>query len=165
MKKFCATFCIFALSFGLASAQRVVEGSFDLLKGQYKIGFDMDFTEGIIKGMNYKDYVEYEPNWEKGHREIVSKFIESMNDKLDDCDVVIGPFSNVDYTLIYKVATAGRKGDLVGELILVDKNNEVKARAVSLKGKGGHVGSHLNLMGDGAISAGKAVGGFIKKQL
>ncbi len=154
-----------AFSFGLASAQRVVEGSFDLLRGQYKIGFDMDFTEGVIKGMNYKDYAEYEPNWEKGYREIVSKFIESMNDRLDDCNVVIGPFSNVDYTLIYKVAVAGRKGDLAGELILVDKNNEVKARAVSLKGKGGHVGSHLNLMGDGAASAGKAVGRFIKKQL
>lgn len=165
MKKFFAAFCIFALSAGMAYAQKVVDGSFDILKSQYKVGFNMDFTEGVIKGMVYTDYIEYEPNWEKGYKEIVSKFIEKINDELDDRNIVIGTFSNVDYTLVYKVATASRKGDLVGQLILLDKENNVKARAVSLKGKGGHVGTHLNLMGDGARSAGKTAGRFIKKQL
>lgn len=165
MKKIFAALGMLALSAGILNAQQVVEGSFGILKSQYKVGFRMDFTEGIIKGMDYDDYTEYEPNWEKGYKEICSKFVEEINDVLYSRNLLIGTFSKVDYTLIYKVATAGRKGDLVGELILVDKNNEVKARAVSLKGEGGHVGTHINLMGDGAKSAGKAAGRFIKKQL
>lgn len=163
MKKLFFVICLITISTVLYS-QSLTEGSFDCLKNEQKISFQYDLKDAVIKGFSYEDYINYEPKWERGFYEVTMKFISEANTALNG-KFILTYTKDCNYTLTFKVTDVDNKGTTYGDLILTDKEGNQVASVQNLYAKGGHFGSHLNLMGDAAKRAGVYTAEFLLYQL
>ena len=143
---------LFLLSFALMgvlnmAAQGRVQGSFAPLKGESRVNFDMVFMN--IHGMSEADFSTYETDWQKDKPEVVGIFTNDANRTLGD-GLTIGHFPDAPYTL---------------KVVLLDAQQHEIARIDALKTRGGMWGTKLNLIKQGAESAGKACGKALKAAL
>ena len=150
---------LFLLSFALMgvlnmAAQGRVQGSFAPLKGESRVNFDMVFMN--IHGMSEADFSAYETDWQKDKPEVVGKLGDWLT---------IGQFPDAPYTLKVVVNSVSTKGDYLCDALLLDAQQHEIARIGALKTRGGVWGTKLNLIKQGAESAGKACGKALKAAL
>lgn len=144
-------------------AQRVTEGSFRSLKGETTVQVAIDYSEAMIKGMTLEDYAVYEERWEQGKKEILVKFVDELNDRMQGR--MVATISNKPrYLLVAHVVYVDGDGNTQGYITLQDANGKTVAKAVGFRGKGGKFGTHINLMGDGIESFAKSVWKFLSKE-
>lgn len=158
---------LFLLSFALMgvlnmAAQGRVQGSFAPLKGESRVNFDMVFMN--IHGMSEADFSTYETDWQKDKPEVVGIFTNDANRTLGD-GLTIGHFPDAPYTLEVVVNSVSTKGDYLCDALLLDAQQHEIARIDALKTRGGVWGTKLNLIKQGAESAGKACGKALKAAL
>ena len=158
---------LFLLSFALMSvlnmaAQGRVQGSFAPLKGESRVNFDIVFRN--IHGMSEADFSAYETDWQKDKPEVVGIFTNDANRTLGD-GLTIGHFPDTPYTLKVVVNSVSTKGDYLCDALLLDAQQHEIARIDALKTRGGVWGTKLNLIKQGAESAGKACGKALKAAL
>ena len=68
-----------------------------------------------------------------------------------------------NYTLELRPLTVNKNGDMLCYAVILDHEGTVVAQLPKFQAEGGHVGSFLNLVGDGMKSAGTQLGKRIKK--
>ena len=158
---------LFLLSFALIgvlnmAAQGRVQGSFAPLKGERYVNFDIVFRN--IHGMSEADFSAYETDWQKDKPEVVGIFTNGVNRKLGN-SFSVGYFPDAPYTLKVMVNSVSTKGDYLCDVLLLDAQQHEIARIDALKTRGGVWGTKLNLIKQGAESAGKACGKALKAAL
>ena len=113
--------------------------------------------------MPFEVFLETEEKWEEGYKEIMLKFIKSLNQ--NSGGIFYTSKQTTDYQLVFKAIIVDRDGETAGNLLLLDKDRNVIGLAEKFSANGGHFGSMTNLMGDASERLGKTVAQFIKKQL
>lgn len=145
-------------------AQKLAEGSLDALKGESRMNVELDYSNAVLKGMSFKDYVAQEENWDKGVKEIKAKFVEEFN-KSNKGKITAGSFDNTKYTLRIDAIKVEKRGTTTADAYIVDAEGKTVAKITKIEGEGGKWGTHLNLMGDGATNMGAILGKFFKSKV
>lgn len=160
MKKIIICSLMLMLTSSLFS-QKLVKGSFSVLSNESVVKIELDYSDALINGVLFEDFVALEENWETGYKEILMKFVQEAN---GSGNLKYSTKAETNYKLVIKVKNCDRDGETDGSLLLLNKDNEIVAVAEKLNANGGSFGSQMNLMGDAAERLGKKVSNFIKKQ-
>ena len=127
----------------------------------------IDFSKASIHNMTESEFAEYEEDFYKDMPELKSKLIHDFN-RAKNVDFVIGSFPSAVYTLKIEILYVGLKGDIMSNSTIVDSEGNVIAEVKDLYAKGGHIGTKLNLIGDGMYRTGKllsrSLGSIIMEQ-
>lgn len=159
MKKF---FCVLALlALVIPSHAHVMKGSFKALQGQQRVNFEVDYSESSIHGMSEEDFGDYETDWYKDKREVTAILINECNEKCRK-EITVGRYDNAFYLIKVVVRSISTKGDFDFDAYLFDMEGNQLGSIENLWGKGGRFGTKLNLIKDGAESAGGALGAALR---
>ena len=157
------TFFLFFLS-GV-NAQKITSGSFDCLKRGDKVRISVDYSKASIHGLTEDEFADYEMDWLQKKDEICSSFVAAADEKLNG-RLYLGAFKDAVYEFKVNIIRVNTKGDTFAEAVLVTReSNEVMAKVEQLKASGGHFGSKLNLMKDGAEHTGELLGKLIRRKV
>ena len=134
------------------------------MKNEHNINVTIDYSEAIIHHMSEKAFAEYEKDWNVDKKEILIILLESATEKSNgliifDIDIP----SKLSMTII--VHDIQTDGTWNSSAIITNDNNETLCRIDGIVGKGGRIGSILNLIKDGSKSTGKVLGKFIKNSI
>ena len=143
-------------------AQKVTKGSFSVLANEKTVNITIDYKDSKIDKVPFEAFLESEEKWEEGYKEIMSKFIKSVN---QNSNIIYTSKQATNYQLVFKAINVDEDGETSGNLLLLDKDGNVIAIAEKFNANGGRFGSQTNLMGDASERLGKKVAQFIKKQL
>lgn len=156
--------CILMISFVMTGHSQVVSsGSLDVLRGQGRVNVDLDFSEASIHGMDEESFAIYESDWDRDKDEIKLAFI---GEALTTCNnLILGTFSNAEYTIKVIVLSITPKGDYFCKANVLNKSGDVLATIDGIRANGGKIGSKLNLIKDGAKHTGESFGKFLSKAL
>ena len=160
MKKFILIVVMSVIS--LMTFAQKASGSFKSLAEVGRVSIVVDFSEASIMGMNENDFAEYERDWMKDKTEIVGRFVGSIQRKLGTM-VVLDNSLNENERITIQVLVFTHKGDCVCDVILTDKENNELGRISKVGASGGHFGTKLNLIKDGAEHTGSAIGRLLYK--
>ena len=144
------------------NAQTLVSGSLLPLKSEKTVNFEISFER--IHGMSEKDFSEYEHDWYKDKPDIVARFYSNASlVRTTDCPMLVVN-SNCRYTVKVIVYDINTQGDYLCEFIVKDNAQKTEiAKVTGIRGSGGHFGSKLNLIKDGAEHTGKKFGAALRK--
>ena len=140
---------------------QTVSGSFAELKGVTRVNAVLDFSEATIHGRSETEFSIYEGDWYKDKPEIVSLFLGAMQQSLKG-SLALGSFEHVKYTLRIQVINVDPSGNYMCDVILLAGTDEL-GRISNITGNGGHIGTKLNLIKDGAEHTGANVGRKLRK--
>lgn len=162
MKKFIIALCVM-LSMGTMAFAEVVEGTFAPLTHNERVRFSVDFSQALIHGMYEEDFEEYERDWAKDKAGIESKIFSEAMDKLGNL-LILGHNIDTPYKIVVVVRRVNVDGDFVSDVIAME-NDEVFGVIKNISGRGGTIGSKLNLIKDGAESTGENVGALLRREI
>lgn len=163
MKKFVYLLVFLTAFSASAFSQKITSGTLDVLKSQPRVNINLDFSKAIIHGMSVEKFAEYERDWETDKPTIVSYFVGEASRY---CTTVpIGLFPEAAYTVNIRVQSINTKGNYVCEADVTSAAGDKIATIAGLEAKGGHVGSKLNLIKDGARHTGAKLGKYLRKSL
>ena len=145
------------VAFAANLTAQVRSGSFAGLKDQSRVYFEVDFSQALIHGMSEADFADYETDWYKDKRHIVSLITNNCNDIVHRF-FLVGNYPEAKYFLKLVVRSVSEKGDFVCDLYLYDEEDKQVGLVEGIWGKGGIFGTKLNLIKDGAKSTGEEVG-------
>lgn len=157
---------MFLFLFGLAQvgfSQKVTSGSLQVLKNQPRVNLEVDFSQASIHGMSEDDFAIYERDWNRDKDQIIAHFRIEASERCDN--LVIGPYPDAEYTIKVIVLRVNMKGDFICIGEVRNKAGELIATIDGISERGGHVGSKLNLIKDGAKHTGERFGIFLRKQM
>lgn len=155
MKKVVAFFMLVVGVF-VANAQQV-EGSLDILKGEVRVNFELNYSKATIHGMTEPEFAKYEEDWYKDMPQIVGDFLSGLNMQVSDY-VRFGAYPGSKYTLRVDVVDVAIDGSCDSDVLLLDANSNVVAKIVGLRADGGMFGTKLYLIKKGAEHSGKRLG-------
>ena len=161
-KKICIT-SIFIFTVASLYAQKITNGSFHILANESSVYLSIDYVDSKIAKIPFDIFIEGEDNWDEGYRDITKKLIMSANKKSHGIKYISKKTEN--YQLVLKVIKVDNDGETRGNLLLLDKDDNVIAVAESFYAEGGRFGSQMNLMSDAAERLGGKIAVFIKKQI
>ena len=161
MKKIFLTLVLLLAAVATVSAQKLESGSVQALKDAHKVNLTFEFV--TIHSMDEKSFGEYEKDWFKDKPEVIGLFTDKANDALKGT-LTLGNFKNSDYTINVIVNAISAKGNYDCDVVLLKQGKEI-AKITGLTGRGGKIGTKLNLIKDGAQSTGKQLGKILKKEL
>lgn len=159
MKKLSCILAFMALVIPLHA--QVLNGSFMALQDQQRVNFEVDYSEASIHGMSEEDFGDYETDWYKDKREVTAILINECNEKCRRA-ITVGRYDNTFYLIKVVVRSISSKGDFDFDAYLFDKEGNQIGSIENLWGKGGRIGTKLNLIKDGAESAGRALGAALR---
>lgn len=164
MKKYILPLLFNLLSITYGWSQQVSFGSLSALHNAGKICLEMDFSQASIHGMDEEAFRNYEQDWEKDKPVVIGKFISGVVSHCGN-DLSIGNYKEKEYTIRILVRNIGVKGDYNCDADIMDTSGTTIAKITKIKGKGGKIGSVLNLIKDGAKHTGASLGTFLKKEV
>lgn len=146
-------------------AQQIRQGSLTFLKDQTRLQFDIDFTQANIIGMSEKEYSAYETDWLKDRPRYTGRFYNALENQLEGKYFLIGRQPDATYKAVMQVEQINRDGTVYATIVFTPKDSDQVLCTVTLIGKGGTFGTHLNLIGDGMQNCGKQLGKLLYKAL
>ncbi len=162
MKKIFA-FLMFATAVCVANAQRI-EGSFDVLKNEARVNFQLNYSKASIHGMTEAEFAEYEEDWHKDMPQIVDDFLSGLNSQISYM-VSFGKYPSSRYTLRVDVSYVEVDGSCYSNVLLLDSDSNVVAKIVGLQASGGMYGTKLYLIKKGAERSGRKIGRIIYQRI
>ena len=151
-------YCILALvALVLPLRAQVLGGSFKALQGQNRVNFEVDYSEASIHGMSEEDFGDYEYDWYKDKREVTAIIVNECNERCRRA-ITVGRYDKSPYLIKVVIRAISSKGDFDFDAYLLDEEGKQLGSIENLWGKGGRFGTKLNLIKDGAESAGKNLG-------
>ena len=158
---FLLTAAIFSIP---AMSQQVTEGSLECLKNEHNLNLTIDYSEAIIHYMTETAFAEYEKDWNVDQKEILLKLMESATENTKGLITFgIDIPSKLSITII--VHSIQTNGTWSSSAIITNEKKETLCRIDGIIGKGGRIGSVLNLIKDGSKSTGKVLGKFIENSI
>ena len=128
-----------------------------------RISVELDYTESLIAGQSYDVFSDYQEDMETMKKEWYGKFISNFYPPVEKSKVQIVK-EQAQFYLKIKFHTIERNGDLSANVLLFDSEGNLLAQK-EFRGKGGHIGSLSNLIGDGHESLGENVGWFFRHKM
>ena len=144
-------------------AQKVTKGSFSVLANEKTVNVKIDYTESKIDKVPFEVFLELENKWDEAYHGIMSKFIIEANKNSDGIQYFMK--KNENYQLVFKAISVSKYGSTTGNLLLLDKNENVIGVAEGFEAQGGRYGSQTNLMSDASEELGKIIARYINKQI
>ena len=163
MKKILITF-VMLITASVVFAQEIEFGSLEALAKEGRAGFEIDYSEAVIHNMTEAEFTQYEQDWKKDQRQIISMFLSNLNEETEDVLKVVSGL-NAPLTLRWCVINIEPKGHTDSNICVVDQNGNILAKITGFYGRGGAIGSKLNLIKDGARSSGHIIGIFLKREI
>jgi len=163
MKRLFLIMVLCTLSLSLWAAKVVLHGSFKALDQESQAKIEVDFSKAGIHGMSETNFADYEQDWTKDKDEIIGFFVSFMQRSLGNKPAISTAF-NAPLTIYVKVLTINTQGDWICDVYLMSGNQEL-GRIQNVYAVGGHVGTKLNLIKDGAKHTGKQAGKLVKKAM
>lgn len=163
MKKLLLSLLLTIASISSVSAQLLVEGSLTPLRKADRVNIKIDFSEAMIHGMSESAFAKYETDWEVDKPVIIGYFLSEARQKCGDL-INLGSYENADCEIRVSVISINEKGNYVCEANVYDSEGTVIAKIKDISAKGGHFGTKLNLIKDGARHTGAAFGKFLKNR-
>lgn len=144
--------------------------NFNVLKDGDRVLFLIDYTDAVFKGYSQEeissDYGKDE--WDREITSLRDVFIYTMEEEFGRRSILFfkNDNPNIKYKLILKVISIDKRGNLTGNVFLYDYTDDSHPIAsTGLHGKGGRIGSFMNLMGDGHRSAAESLGKFLRGKI
>jgi len=152
MNKF-VVFAMMVIGATSIHAQKVTRGSFSALANENIVSVTIDYKNAKIDKVPFEVFVEGEEEWEKDYKSILLNFVKAANRSGGGIKYVTKPTGS--YQLVFRAIVVDDDGETTGDLLLLDKNNNVIGVAERFHARGGRFGSQTNLMGDAAERLGK----------
>ncbi|MDD2242697.1 MAG: hypothetical protein PHI08_06440 [Bacteroidales bacterium] len=151
MKKLILIVALLIGLFPIASAQsKGPKQSVDFIANEKYFKVNLDYSQVIDKIFVSDEEIDF---WSTGkpNQELLDTFIESLNDGIKDAGCFIRGSNKkpANYLLTIKVTNLDRRGNTQADLIFSSIDNDKVLYLEHLKGRGGHIGTLTNLMGDG----------------
>ena len=147
------------------NAQKLTEGSLSGIRRGDKVRMSVDYSSASIHGLTEDDFASYERNWLLKKDEICSRFIASADERLNG-RLFLGAFKDAAYEIKIIVLRVNTQGDTDAEAVIINlENGETVAKIEKLIAPGGHFGSKLNLIKDGAAHTGELLGKFLRRKI
>lgn len=153
-------------------AQKVIDGTFALLKDEKFVTVAWDFSKTVFeKKFNEKEWADIHTpaEWEEAKKEAMEKILEEANGKLENATVYLVDATTykekTNYTIIITPKTLDKKGNNLSNYVLRKNANSEEVAVIEIKGDGGHFGSLSNLLGDGYEEAARKLGKHIRNCL
>ena len=145
---------------------QIMSGSVKELAESKKADFELVFENTKIHGFAESDFAVYEPKWDSEKPKVISVFTTNFKKRLDGV-LLFSEKLKTDYIVRVKVLSIGVKGDFLCDILVLKKGGPETAVATisGIKGRGGKIGSRMNLIEDGAESTGEKTGDILKKYL
>lgn len=153
---------LFALN---TQAQQIQQGDLAFLHDQTRLQFEFDFSQASIIGMSEEAYSAYEEDWLKDRPRYTGRFYNALENQLEGKYFLVGNQPAAAYEARMQVEQINRDGTIYATIVFTPKDNDHVLCTISLIGKGGTFGTHLNLIGDGMQSCGKQLGKLLRKVL
>jgi len=163
MKRLLLSLLFAVAAISSVSAQLLVEGSLTPLRKADRVNLKIDFSEASIHGMSENAFAKYETDWDVDKPVIVGYFLSEARQKCGDL-INLGTYENADCEIRVNVISINEKGNYVCEADVYDAEGKVIAKIKDISAKGGHFGTKLNLIKDGAKHTGAALGKFLKNR-
>lgn len=163
MKRLLLSLLLVVATISSVSAQLLVEGSLTPLRKADRVNLKIDFSEAMIHGMSESAFAKYETDWDVDKPVIVGYFLSETRQKCGDL-INLGTYENAEYEIRVNVISINEKGNYVCEADVYDAEGKVIAIIKDISAKGGHFGTKLNLIKDGARHTGAAFGKFLKNR-
>ena len=170
MKRAVLTVCFLALVASLAYAQypvvrydepkptKTVEQWNDIsLPDKTVLGIVCILADDVrLGGLSYRDRVGIDPEVETDFKDLVSRFATAFNRSFRSGKrtfYVTPAVDDKEYLITMTIKSVTENGNTVADVVITTPDGE--ATISNIKGKGGMIGSFINLMGDGFESLGK----------
>lgn len=159
-------FVFLLLSFSFVVNAQTLNGSLKELADSKKADFELVFENTKIHGFAESDFAVYEPKWDSEKPKVISEFTTNFKKRLDGV-LLFNEKLKTDYIVRIKVLSIGVKGDFLCDIFVLKKGeSETVVSTISgIKGRGGKIGSRMNLIEDGAENTGEKAGDVLKKCL
>lgn len=147
------------------SAQKIISGDLNFMKGEKYLKIDIDFSQGTVFGMSAKDFAEVEEDFSKKDRYFMSRLFEGLQGN-SEVRFEINASAECKYQVILVVDETDDDGEVYGKLVFtsIAEPNE-KLCVIKISGDGGTFGSKINLLGDGLESCGKKMRSIINRKI
>lgn len=162
MKKFTFVTAMMVMSIIPCCAQKLVQGSLEVLKSERHLNLVCDFTNCLVDKKPIEYAMRKEENWEGGVAEITLRFGEGLISKFHS--LMVGQYPEAKYTLVYYLSEIDDDQDCKGKMVLKETATDtVVAEIAEANGSAGTFGSFFNLLGDAFENLGKKIGKLIMK--
>ena len=164
MKK-SALILLFSVVISSINAQTIETDSKIRIGGLTEMNVILDYSIADIAGLSFDDFVdmqnEDDEKWNSVEKEWKKKFLREANDKLYRIGLTIGTFKSAICSLKIKFYNISPQGNIICDCYFVNPKGEDLGVHKRIRAKGGHVGSVVNLVGDGHEKLGKKVGQYL----
>ena len=165
MRKLFISMVLICLSV-MANAQVVAKSELSGIKPGSVIGFECDFSDAVIMGMDEEAFSKYETDWTTDKPTIVSNFMSGINNKLDGV-LVVGHFKEAKFTLKVSVKNVAKTGYMLCDAKIVD--SEGNTCFIVKQVNGGTEppllpGTKLAKMKMWALLTGRSLGGILRSE-
>lgn len=142
--------CIMGLFSIVAAQNKGPKQSFDFLANERYFNVKLDYSLVIDNFFNSDEEID---DWATGkpQQELLDTFIESLNDRVKNmgCFIKGSNKKSANYLLTVRVTNLDRHGDTQADIVFTSIDSGKIFYSEHLRGKGGHIGTLTNLMGDG----------------
>ncbi len=163
MKKIVSMLCMATLMGLSVNAQKIEEGSLDVLKNEKIVGLQVDYSSAKIHDMSEDEFAEKEQDWYKDKKGIIENVRDGITDECENLTLLID--SKKFYTLRVNVISVSRRGTTVASVDVLDTEGNIVCKISEVSGLGGSIGTQLRLIKQGAENLGENIGKFLYKQL
>lgn len=161
MKRF-LIFCFVCLPM-MASAQKVLSGDIKFLNSEHKLGMSIDFSQAQMAGNQADGRTKIDAFLGLDSTYLINRFYSGVADELEDRFFLYGDQPDAKYEAIIHIQQVADNGKTWCVVDFIDRQNQEVICTAQLIGNGGHIGTFLNLWGDGMKDSGEALGKLIKK--
>lgn len=117
----------------------------------------IDYTQGIYQGMTYEQIIVDEEDFIKDRPRYEGEFFEGIQKTYSGTAYRPDAINPSEPLISIKIIKVSYAGNVKAEVTYGEKT-------ATLKGRGGAVGTFLNLFGDGMKRLGKSVGNWLTEQ-
>jgi hypothetical protein len=161
----------------ICNAQTLEKGSLSFLNGETKLNVVIDYSKGNIKGMTEEEFIKascataregdgWRDVWNnKAKSELKAKFIFTMNSGMVGSGLYGGNYDDAKYTLTIVIFSIDARGTTIADAIITETGKSGVLAKTRINGKGGRIGTFVNLTGDGFKRAGTHMASIIRKAM
>ncbi len=154
---------LLALSVCHIAAQKTVQGDLNFLKGHNKLHVTTDFSETQMLGYTDVQFHDWIKAFAKDSLYYMKCFYNGLVDEMEDRFLLVGNQPDAEYQLCIHVNQIDSKGTVYSTCVFSRMQDSEPLCTIQVVGKGGRMGTLINLFGDGMESTGEKLGKLLKK--
>lgn len=142
-----------------------MQGDLNFMKKQSKLHLIADFSHTQILGVEGAQLSEWKATLGEDSTLYIKRFYNGVVDGLENRFLLVGDQPNAEYKVLMTIEQVDTKGTVYATFVFTPMNDDNNILCtLQMVGKGGHIGTFLNLFCDGMRSLGEDFGELLRKK-